>query len=90
MRASDVSVLALEKLERDSLNAIREQIILSIEDDHAEAIVLGCAGMTNLVALLCKEFKIPIIDGVTFGATMLEALHRNQIKTSKYRTYVAD
>lgn len=88
VRASDVSVLALEAMEPASLNAIRAQIILSLEDDKAEAIVLGCAGMTNLVRLFSDEFQVPIIDGVTMGASMLEALHHNNLRTSKYRTYI--
>ena len=88
--AGDVSVLALEALESASLDAIREQVRLSLQEDHAEAIVLGCAVMTNLVQILTDEFKVPIIDGVTMGASMLEALHHNHLRTSKYRTYISD
>ena len=87
IRASDVSVLSLEEMEEASLNAIRAQITASLEEDKAEAIVLGCAGMTDLMRLFEAEFHVPVIDGVKMGATMLEALFKNGVKTSHHRTY---
>ena len=74
-------------MQEASLNAIRAQITASLEEDKAEAIVLGCAGMTDLMRLFEAEFHVPVIDGVKMGATMLEALFKNGVKTSHHRTY---
>ena len=89
VRASDVPVLSLEAGDEDSIAKIRQQVTLAIEQDGAEAIVLGCAGMTDLMARLSDEFRLPVIDGVTCGATLAEALVASGLRTSKKRTYTA-
>ena len=43
---------------------IGAEIARALDEDHAEAIVLGCAGMADLAASLGKEFGVPVIDGV--------------------------
>ena len=89
VRASDVSVLALEAMDETSLNAIRAEITAALDEDKAEAIVLGCAGMTDLMHLFEAEFGVPVVDGVKMGATLLEAFYKTGLKTSHYRTYRA-
>lgn len=88
VRASDVPVLELERGDKRSLDQIRAQIDAAIHQDGAEAIVLGCAGMTDLMQMLATEFEIPIIDGVTCGVTMAEALVAAGLRTSKVVTYL--
>lgn len=88
VRASDVPVLELERGDKRSLDQIRAQIDAAIHQDGAEAIVLGCAGMTDLMQMLATEFEIPIIDGVTCGVTMAEALVASGLRTSKVVTYL--
>lgn len=87
VRASDVPVLKLEQGDEDTIDKIRREIAKAITDDGAEAIVLGCAGMTDLMNTLSDEFDLPVIDGVTCGVTMAEALVASGLKTSKKRTY---
>ena len=87
IRTSDLSVLGLESMDDTSLNAIRTEVALSLTQDHAEAIILGCAGMSHIIEQFAEEFQVPIIDGVKMGVTMLEALHKTGTKTSHYRTY---
>lgn len=88
IRASDVPVLELERGDEKTISKLHRQIAAAIEQDGAEAIVLGCAGMTDLMASFSDEFGIPVVDGVTCAVTMAEALVACCLGTSKARTYV--
>ena len=59
----------------------------AIEDDHAEAIVLGCAGMTDFAASLAAEHGLPVIDGVAVAVALAESLVRVGLKTSRRGGY---
>jgi allantoin racemase len=87
VRASDIPVLKLEEGDETTIDRIRCEIEAAITEDGAEAIVLGCAGMTDLMSRLSDEFHLPVIDGVTCGVTMAEALVSSGLRTSKKRTY---
>lgn len=87
VRASDVPVLKLEENDPSCLAAIRNEIRAAIEEDGAEAVVLGCAGMADLMESLSEEFGIPVIDGVVSATCMAEALVAAGLKTSKSGAY---
>ncbi len=87
VRATDIPVLKLEEGDPATLFKIRSEIREAIVQDHAEAIVLGCAGMADLMAQLSEEFGLPVIDGVAAGVTFAEALVNNRLKTSKIGAY---
>lgn len=87
VRASDIAVLELEKGDPATTDRIRAEIGRAIAEDGAEAIVLGCAGMADLMARLSAEFGLPVIDGVACGVTMAEALVSAGLRTSKSNTY---
>jgi allantoin racemase len=87
VRASDVPVLDLEKGDHDSRAKIAREIRHAIEDDRAEAIVLGCAGMTDLAASFSDEFALPVLDGVVCAVAMAEAMARIGLKTSRRGGY---
>ncbi len=55
----------------------------AIEDDAAEAIVLGCAGLTDLVGPLTDALGVPVIDGVLAAVTMAEGLLAQGLTTSR-------
>ncbi|MDE0985554.1 MAG: aspartate/glutamate racemase family protein [Yoonia sp.] len=90
VRATDIPVLKLEEGDPATLSKIRSEIREAIEQDKAEAIVLGCAGMSDLMTQFSEEFGLPIIDGVAAGVTFAEALVNNSLKTSKVGAYSAD
>ena len=52
VRASDVPVLALEDPTGDARMRISDEIEAAKREDRCEAIVLGCAGMADLAAVL--------------------------------------
>ncbi len=87
VRASDIPVLDLEKEGSDARNRISAEIKHSIEIDKSEAIVLGCAGMTDLARSLSEEHQVPVIDGVASAVKIAESLASLNIKTSKIGGY---
>ena len=87
VRATEIPVLKLEQGDPATLDKIRLEIHASINEDKAEAIVLGCAGMADLMARLSEEFGLPVIDGVSAGVTFAEALVNNSLRTSKIGAY---
>jgi allantoin racemase len=89
VRATDIPVLKLEEGDPATLLRIRTEIRDAIEHDKAEAIVLGCAGMADLMVRLSAEFGLPVIDGVAAGVTFAEALVNNALSTSKIGAYAA-
>lgn len=89
VRATDIPVLRLEHGDAATTDKIRQEIRSAINEDKAEAIVLGCAGMTDLMDQLAKEFGVPVVDGVAFAVTLAEALVAAGLKTSKLGTYAS-
>lgn len=87
VRATDIPVLKLEEGDPATLFKIKSEIRDSIAQDNTEAIVLGCAGMADLMAQLSEEFGLPVIDGVAAGVTFAEALVNNRLRTSKIGAY---
>ncbi|MGC1505798.1 MAG: aspartate/glutamate racemase family protein [Sulfitobacter sp.] len=87
VRATDIPVLKLEEGDPATLIKIKSEIRDSIAQDNTEAIVLGCAGMADLMAELSDEFGLPVIDGVSAGVTFAEALVNNRLRTLKIGAY---
>jgi len=58
-----------------------------LDEDHSEAIVLGCAGMADLATELPKEFCVQLIDGVSVAVKYVESLVAIGIQTSKRNGY---
>lgn len=85
VRASDVPVLALETGE--AVAKIEGEIAVALRDDRAEAIILGCAGMTGLGANFSRKFAVPVIDGVGAAVKMIELLVGLGLQTSKIGGY---
>ncbi|MGR3804629.1 aspartate/glutamate racemase family protein [Marinibacterium profundimaris] len=74
VRASEVPVLDLEKEGSDARAKISDEIGRAIEEDGAEAIVLGCAGMADLAAALSQHHGVPVIDGVAAATGLARML----------------
>jgi allantoin racemase len=87
VRACKVPVLALEEPGSDARHAIEKEIARALAEDDAEAIVLGCAGMTDLVRDLQRHAGVPVLDGVACAIALAESLVRLGLKTSKRNTY---
>ena len=83
VRAAEVPVLALEEEGSDACDRISDEIGRAIVEDRAEAIVLGCAGMTDLALRLATRHGVPVVDGVAAAVTLVEGLVRLGLTTSK-------
>ena len=87
VRASNVPVLALEEPGSDARRMIEAEIKRALAEDGAEAIVLGCAGMTDLVRELERSVGASVLDGVACAVSLAESLVRIGLRTSKRNTY---
>jgi allantoin racemase len=87
VRAAEVPVLALEEPGSGARLRIEEEIERALSEDGAEAIVLGCAGMTDLARDLGRKAAVPVLDGVACAVSLAESLVRLGLRTSKRRTY---
>ena len=87
VRAADIPVLELEDAASGAIDKLRRQIEKALSQDGAEAIVLGCAGMTDLARALQDEYGVPVVDGVSAAVKQAEALVSQNLKTSKRGSY---
>ena len=87
VRSSEVAVLELEHANSRARQQISDEIAKAIAEDRAEAIVLGCAGMTDLAQSLAQEFQMPVLDGVACAVVLCEGLVRLGLHTSRHGGY---
>ena len=85
--AIEVPVLDLEEISDDNLEKLNKGIEKTILEDNSEAIILGCAGMSNLAKDLELNHGLPVIEGVSSAVVLTEGLINLQIKTSKIGSY---
>lgn len=88
VRSTGTPVLALA--DSGSVNVeelIVEEARKAVEEDGAEVISLGCAGMAGLDGRLKRELGVPVIDGVAAAVKLVEAVVGCGIQTSKRRAY---
>ena len=85
--AIEVPVLDLENISKDNLDKLNKGIQDTIENDNAESIILGCAGMADLAKSLETRHQLPVIEGVSSAIVLAESLVNLKIKTSKVGSY---
>lgn len=89
VRASDIPVLDLENAASGAIGKLRTEIEKALSEDGAEAIVLGCAGMTDLARELQEIYSVPVVDGVAAAVKQAEALVSLGLSTSKRGSYAS-
>ncbi len=87
VRTTPMGVLDFEADPEKGMEMLRQESRRAIEEDHAEAILLGCAGMAEFADDLEKELGVPVIDGVVAGVKFAEAIVDLGKTTSKFKTY---
>jgi allantoin racemase len=83
VRATDLPVLELEKRNSKAREIIFEECRKAVRDDSCGAIVLGCAGMSDLAHDLSREIGVPVIEGVSAAVRLTEGLVSLGLATSK-------
>jgi allantoin racemase len=89
VRTTPLTVLDCE---RDPTAAERELVRegrLAVEEDGAEAICLGCAGMGPLDKPVEAALGVPVLDGVACAVKLLEGLHDYGVATSRVAAFKA-
>ena len=73
VRAAGVHVLELERPTKATRSRVLDTARALVESERAEAIIMGCAGMSTLRGDLCT-LGVPVIDGVAAAVRILESL----------------
>ena len=87
VRAINLPVLALEAEPDAARRMLLAEILLARDEDGAEAIVLGCAGMAEMCDWLSGQAGLPVIDGVVAAIKFAEAIVGAGYRTSKSGSY---
>jgi len=87
VRAIDAPVLDLVDGAAALLDAFLAEAGTAIDQDGAEAIVLGCAGLTDLVGPLGRELGVPVVDGVAAAVGIAAGLVTLGLNTSRANTF---
>ncbi len=64
---------------------VTETARLAVQNDLAEVIVLGCAGLSGLDRILQKRLGVPVLDGVICALILAAGFARCGVSTSKIR-----
>jgi allantoin racemase len=89
VRAVDVPVSDVADGSGHLLELFAAESLRAIDQDDAEAIILGCAGLTDLLIPLRDALGVPVIDGVPAAVTMAEGLLAQGLTTSRASTFAA-
>ena len=87
VRAVDEDVQAVADGSLHLLGQFLEQAGASVALDDAEAVILGCAGLADLLVPLRQALKLPVIDGVAAAVGQVEALMAQGLTTSRANTF---
>ncbi len=86
VRACEIPVLDLESDPAAPARILAESQAAR-DDDGADVIVLGCAGMADLCADLTAELGLPVIDGVSVATGTVATLARLGLRTTSRGEY---
>jgi len=88
VRSTRMPVLALESASQEETTAlILKTAQQAIDEDDAEVICLGCAGMAGIDKELEAVLGVPVLDGVVCALKLLESMVGYGLFTSKRRVY---
>ncbi len=76
VRASGLPVLTIEEGSEDTRQCLADQIRLARDQDRADAVILGCAGMAAMALDLSSRTGVLLIDGVSASAHLAQAVVR--------------
>jgi allantoin racemase len=74
----------------DMGDKVLEAARLAVNEDGAEVLTLGCAGLAGLDRKVSDKLKVPVIDGVLYGVKFAEAMAACGARTSKKGLYGPD
>jgi allantoin racemase len=87
IRSTSLSVLEIEAEPDRAVNEMINESRIAIDQDGAEVICLGCAGMGPLDSRIQEAVGVPVLDGTVCAVKLAESLHAYEQKTSKLRAF---
>lgn len=87
--AVDVPVAELVGGSTHLLDAFTVAARTAMAQDGAEAVVLGCAGLADLVGPLSRALGVPVVDGVAAAVGIATGLVAMGLNTSRANTFAA-
>ena len=82
IHACEIAVLDLHD-DPDVRKVVTEACRDALEADGSDVIVLGCAGMADMGALISTELEVPVVDGVTAATLTVQSLVAMGLRTSQ-------
>jgi allantoin racemase len=83
VRACELPVLDLELPGSAARDRILDECRRALDEDGADTLVLGCAGMADLCSHIAQVLGVPVIDGVAAATSLVESLVGLGLATSK-------
>jgi allantoin racemase len=88
IRCTPLTVLEIEEdLERTRRMMLAEARA-AVEEDGAEAVCLGCAGLGPLDKVMQAELGVPVFDGTACAVKLAEDLHGYGVGTARVAAYL--
>ena len=84
LKSIEVPILDMETMSKSNIKKLEGAINRTIIEDNPEAIIITSPGILNLTKIFSDRFNIPIIEGVTAAATLLETLSKQGLKIKKF------
>ncbi|WP_428243636.1 aspartate/glutamate racemase family protein [Gynuella sp.] len=84
--ASNIPVLQLDS-NPDSYDRVLAAARTTLQHSHGEALILGCAGMSQWVRAMEQDLGMPVLDGVRIAIKFAESLIDLKLMTSKVGSY---
>lgn len=88
VHACEIPVLELDR-DPEAFKTIAAACRTALERDGSDAVVLGCAGMSELCARLTEELEVPVVDGVAAGVLLVQSLVSLGLRTGGRGEYAA-
>lgn len=88
VHACDIPVLELDR-NPAALDVVTAACARAVEEDEADAVVLGCAGMTDWAAPIAAAIGVPVVDGVQSAVLTVQSLVEMGLRTGKRDEFAA-
>jgi allantoin racemase len=89
VRATGLTTAEVDADPQRAAGAVLVQARRAVEEDHAEVICLGCAGLAGLEDGIRTGLGVPVVDGVAAAVRLAEAVVGLGLTTSKRWTYAS-
>ena len=89
IRACDIPVLELDVPGSAARAVVTELCRKVVEEEGADSVVLGCAGMADFCDEVSAEIGVPVIDGVAAAVKLVESLVALGLTTSRRDEFAA-